>query len=314
MCRGRLLGRHLDVLGWSSGDDGRGQGPVRQSVLELVGRTLGCSPLAVIAHQPSKRCDIARLTRSRRCAAQAALPPCRSSQGRGGLLACSPVRHWHWHWHCPDVLVGPVSGRVRALPSVPFCRGRRSTDPGEPPAPAAIGPPHHQASRGDRRSLKLEIRSSLSAHARSPAAELLHCPPCLCLCLCLPLPPVPVRWRLPRGCTARHREDYFSARLGPLTTADTAGCTPSAVPEPPPTHSTPPSHSRLCRHACRRLTATPTLCSPTPWTRQERTQSRPPTRTMSYIRARGAGRYVVVQQRLSAVANSSPDSRGRKGL
>jgi hypothetical protein len=113
-----LLGRHLDVLGWSSGDDGRGQGPVRQSVLEVVGRTLGCSPLAVIAHQPSKRCDIARLRGPRWCAAQAALPPCRSSQRRG-LLACSPVRHWH----CPDVLVEPVSGRVRALPSVPFCRG-----------------------------------------------------------------------------------------------------------------------------------------------------------------------------------------------
>jgi hypothetical protein len=216
MCGGRWLGRHLDVLGWSSGDDGRGQGPVRQSVLEVVGRTLGCSPLAVIAHQPSKRCDIARLRRPRWCAAQVALPRWSSGQGCDCLLADSPLQHWHSHWHCSDVLTEPASGRVRACAAVRALLPWVKVDGPlrAPPAPAAIGPPHHQASRGDRRLLKLEIRSSLSAHARSPAAEHPHCPPCLCLCLCLSLPPVPVRWRLPRGCTARHREHYFSARLG----------------------------------------------------------------------------------------------------
>jgi hypothetical protein len=130
--------------------------------------------------------------------------------------------------------------------------------------------------------------------------------------------PVPVSAAAARACPLASSPRLHSSpsrtllfrTSGPLTTADTAGCTPSAVPEPPPTHSTPPAHSRLRRPP----TATPTLCSPTPWTRPERTQSRPPTRTMSYIRARGAGRYVVGQQRVSAVANSSPDPRGRKGL
>jgi hypothetical protein len=57
-CGGGLAGTWT-VLAWSGGDDGRGQGPVRQSVLDVVGRTLGSPPLAVIAHQRARRCDIA---------------------------------------------------------------------------------------------------------------------------------------------------------------------------------------------------------------------------------------------------------------
>jgi hypothetical protein len=198
---------------------------------------------------------------------------------RAWPVGCSPLRH------CPDVLRASLGAcacaAVRALwPWVKVDGPWRSPCArcDWPCAPPSVERGPTVAEAGDSQ-LSQRARRSLLPNFFTPA---------------VPVPvPVPVSVAaavLFAGARARlhscHREDYFS-HAGPLTTADTAGCPPSAVPEFLPRTRRRPPRGPVAASAA---TPTPPPCPPAPWTRQERTQSRPPTRTMSSIRARGAGR------------------------